>query len=104
MYTPQAVDPIVFKRPAERGCLWIYGIFAMIGLPAFYWLLAGGLIVHTLIILAIYLPVVVIVVALPWLIIRWSAKKYATWKSWAVARGWKEPKLEKRLKMEIRQF
>ncbi len=104
MYTPQAVDPIVFKRPAERGCLWIYGILATLGLPIFYCFLAVGPISNLFLILAIYLPVAVTVIALPWLIIRWSAKKYATWKSWAVQRGWKEPKRKKRLKMEFRQF
>lgn len=104
MHTPQAVDPVIFKRPAERGCLWIYGILAALGLPLFYWFLADGFISHVPLLLVIFLPVAATVVALPGLVIRWSAKKYGVWKSWATQRGWKEPKPEKRLKMEIRQF
>jgi len=104
MYTPQAVDPIVFKRPAERGCLWIYWICATIGLPIFCWFLVASPIANLALILAIFLPTAATVIGLPWLIIRWSAKKYAIWKSWAEERGWKEPKRKKRLKMDFRQF
>ena len=104
MYTPQAVDPIVFKRPAERGCLWIYWICATIALPIFCWFLVASPIANLALILAIFLPTAATVIGLPWLIIRWSTKKYAIWKSWAEERGWKEPKRKKRLKMEFRQF
>ncbi len=105
MYTPQVWDPVVFKRPAERGCLWIYLISVAIGISFFFIsFLATELIYRQPILLVFSCVVAIGLVVLPHLIIRWSGKKYGIWKSWAMQRGWREPSLEKRMKMEVRRF
>ena len=52
--------------------------------------------------LAVLAPIITIFVLGPLLVLRLSARKYAIWKEWAMQRGWREPSLEKRAKMEMK--
>ena len=102
MHAPQAFDPVLLKRPAERGCLLIYWILVVIGLAIFC--LADAPWNRTLaFLLATLVPIIMIFVLGPLLVLRFSARKYAIWKYWAMQRGWREPSLRKRAKMEIKK-
>ena len=101
MHAPQAWDPVILKRPAERGCLLIYWILVVIGLAILClidapWNRTMGFL------LAVLAPIITIFVLGPLLVLRLSARKYAVWKHWAMQRGWQEPSLEKRAKMEMK--
>lgn len=95
MHSPQAYDPVILKRPAERGCLWIYWTLVVMGLCILGLLSASSLTMF----LGILTPAVFIVIFIPWFLLRWSANKYAIWRAWAIERGWKEPSLQKRIRM-----
>ncbi len=102
MHAPQAFDPVILKRPAERGCLLIYWILVVIGL-AIFCLVAAPWNRTLEILLAALVPTITIFVLAPLLVLRLSARKYAIWKEWAMQRGWREPSLEKRAKMTIKK-
>ena len=102
MHAPQAWDPVILKRPAERGCLLIYWILVVIGL-AIFCLVAAPWNRTLEILLAALVPTITIFVLAPLLVLRLSARKYAIWKEWAMHRGWREPSREKRAKMAIKK-
>ncbi|MBT3567744.1 MAG: hypothetical protein HN494_02765 [Opitutae bacterium] len=101
MHAPQVWDPVTLKRPAARGCLLIYWILVVIGLAVFC-LLEAPWNWNLGLLLAVFAPTITIFVLGPILVLRLSARKYAVWKHWAIQRGWQEPSLEKRAKMEVK--
>jgi len=101
MHAPQVFDPVTLRRSAERGCLLIYWILVVIGLAVFC-LLEAPWNWNLGLLLAVFAPTITIFVLGPILVLRLSARKYAVWKHWAMQRGWQEPSLEKRAKMEMK--
>ena len=95
MHSPQAYDPVILKRPAERGCLWIYWTLVVMGLCILSLLTASSIAM----LLGILAPASFIAIFIPWFLLRRSANKYAIWRTWAIERGWKEPSLQKRIRM-----
>ena len=101
MHAPQVWDPVTLKRQPQRGCLLIYWTLVVSGL-AVLCLLGAPWNWNVGLLVAVFAPTITIFVLGPILVLRLSARKYAVWRRWAIQRGWQEPSLEKRAKMDVK--
>ena len=94
VFRPAAVDFAYYGKVGRR-CVWVYFAIAVSCIvPLVYWVidnLADD--ARALLVLG---SVVVVFLIIPWAMLVWASRKYATWKTWAEERGWQEPPKEKR--------